>query len=199
MKYIIALIFAFVLSMNAQTNISKISLDLGIIKNYQYDIGNDKLYSFYPELKIGGEFITKSLEWDLFTSYWNDGITDAFQIRDAATYSYSSLTFGSKVYFYPDKIIDDFFIPLYLTAGISYHKVYEKYVGGSDYVGHHKNDSRFKLITIDVGIGIYFQIFERLKLRIDTNVFIPFKDDDRLYNYGKNETLKLGFDYYFGN
>ena len=72
--------------MNAQTNISRISIDLGIIRNYQYDFGNDKLYAFYPEIKIGGKFITNYSEWEFFTSYWNDGIDEVFNIKDAATF-----------------------------------------------------------------------------------------------------------------
>ncbi|MCL4551760.1 MAG: hypothetical protein M1495_24695 [Bacteroidetes bacterium] len=199
MKYVITIILTFVLSMNAQTNISRVSIDLGIIRNYQYDFGNDKLYAFYPEVKICGQFLTNYSEWEFFTSYWTDGIVKVFNVRDAATYSYSSVVVGSKLYFSPSKILEEFPLPIYLTSGISYHKVNEKYIGGSDYIGDHRNDNSFQLLTFDIGVGIYFNIIEKLRLRFDTNVFIPFKGEDRLYNYGRNGVLKVGFDYIFNN
>ena len=199
MKYVTTIILTFVLSLNAQTNISRISIDFGIIRNYQNDFGNDKLYAFYPEVKIGGQLLTKYFEWELFTSYWGDGVTNAFQLKYAATYSYNNITVGSKLCFYPCKVFEDFFWPLYLTSGISYHNVNEKYIGGSDFVGNHKNSNTFRLVTFDIGIGVYLQALEKLRFRIDTIAFIPFKDDNRLYNFGKVGTVKLGFDYFFNN
>lgn len=195
LKYVLVAVLVFVFSINAQTNISKLSIDLGIIKNYQNDFGNEKLYAFYPELKVGGQFLHRSLEWELYTSYWTDGITEAFQIRDAATYSFSSQIIGSKLSFYPSEIVDDFFWPIFLTSGISYRKINEKYVGGSDFVGNHIENNSSHLITIDVGGGVYIQMLEKLRLRIETNIFIPLKEDYRLYNHGMNGTLKIGFDY----
>ena len=197
LKYVFVSVSLFVFSINAQTNISKLSIDLGVIKNYQNDFGNEKLYAFYPELKAGGQFIHRSLEWELYTSYWTDGITEAFQIRDAATYSYSSQIFGSKLSFYPSEIVDELFWPIFLTSGISYRKINEKYIGGSDFVGNHIENNSSYLITFDIGCGVYFQMLEKLRMRIETNIFIPMKEDDKLYNHGMNGTLKIGFDYLF--
>ena len=187
------------MSINAQINISRVSIDLGIIRNYQYDFGNDKLYAFYPEVKIGGQFLTNYSEWEFFTSYWNDGIDEVFNITDAATYSYSSFIVGSRLYFYPNRILQNFPIPIYFTSGLSYHKVYEQYIGGGDFVGNHRNDNSFDLLTFNLGFGVYFNLIDKLRLRIDTNAFIPFKRNDIIYNFGTNGTIKLGFDYFFNN
>lgn len=197
LKYLFFVALAFVLTTKAQTNISKLSIDLGIIKNYQNHFGNEKLYAFYPELKVGGQFLHRSIEWELYASYWTDGITDAFQIRDAATYSYSSQILGGKFSFYPFEIDDDFFWPIFITSGISYRSINQKYVGGSDFVGNHIENNSSQLITFDIGCGVYLQTFEKLRLRIETNIFIPLKEDSRLYNHGMNGTFKIGFDYLF--
>lgn len=199
MKYVTIIILTFVLSLNAQTNISRISIDFGIIRNYQNDFGNDKLYAFYPEVKIGGQFLTNYSEWEFFTSYWNEGIDQVFNVRDAATYSYSSFIIGSKLYLYPSLILQKFPLPFYFTSGLSYHKVYEKYIGGSDFVGNHRNDNSFELLTFNLGFGLYINLIDKLRLRIDTNAFIPFKKNDIIYNYCTNGTVKLGFDYFFNN
>jgi len=196
-KNILAIFLCFSFFANAQTNFSRVSVDLGIIRNYQYNIGNNKIYSFYPELKFGGNFLTNCLEWELFSSYWGDGITDAFSIRDAATYSYSSAVFGGKFCFYPKEIVEDFFWPFYLSAGISYRKINEKYVGGSDYAGNYRENNSFNLMTYDIGFGVYFAVFEKVRLRIDSNICIPFKENDKLSNGGGNGVIKLGADYLF--
>jgi hypothetical protein len=75
--------------------------------------------------------------------------------------------------------------------------VYEKYIGGSDFVGNHRNDNSLELFTVNLGLGLCFNLIDELRIRIDTNVYIPLKDEDRLYNYGRNGTVKLGFDYFF--
>ncbi len=197
LEFVIAAVLAFVFSMNAQTNISSVSIDLGVIRNYQSNFGNDKLYAFYPAVNVGGQFFANYLEWEFFASYWSDGISKVFNVRDAATYSYSSVVFGSQLYLYPSKILEEFPLPIYLTSGISYNKINEKYIGGSDFVGNHNEDNSFQLMTFDIGLGIYFPILEKIRLRIDANICIPFKKDDRLYNQGRNGTLKFGFDYFF--
>ena len=197
MKYVIAFILTFMLSVNAQTNISRLSIDLGIIGNYQDGFGNNKVYAFYPEVKIGGQFLTNYSEWEFFTSYWNDGIDEVFNVRDAATYSYSSFIVGSKLYFYPRRILQNFPLPIYFTSGLSYHKVYEKYIGGSDFVGNYRNDNSFELLTFNFGLGLYFNLIDNLRIRIDTNVFIPFRKNYIIFNYGSNGTVKLGFDYFY--
>lgn len=196
-KSIIAIFLCFSFSLNAQTSFSRVSVDLGIIRNYQYNIDDNKIYSFYPELKIGGNFLTNYLEWELYTSYWDDGIKEAFNVRDAVTYSYSSFVLGNKFCFFPKEIIEDFFWPFYLSAGISYRKINEKYVGGSDYTGNYRENNTSNLITYDIGFGVYFAVFEKVRLRIDSNICFPFKENDRLYNDGKNGTIKLGADYLF--
>ncbi len=65
------LIFLFLLLVSfqlfAQINLSKVSVDVGLISNPQNEVGNKgKSYSLYPELHLGGNLFTEYFQWDAY-------------------------------------------------------------------------------------------------------------------------------------
>ena len=177
---------------SAQTDISQLSLDLGYVNNYQSSFGNNKTLAFAPEVKLGGNFIKKFFEWDFAVSYWDDGIDEILNIQDAPTYSFSSAIISLRLNYYPVEV----YIPIHFIAGLSTRFVNEKYIGGEDMGGYHRDDNSFILYTIDLGAGLEYKINETFRIRCDVVAFIPFKEKSRLYNEGYGGSLKIGLDYF---
>ncbi len=183
--------------MSAQINISKISADLGLIRNMQYPTSNEvSSYTLYPELHIGGSIIGKFLEWDVYWGYWNDGVKEPFNIRDAWTFSYSSNLIGTRIYFYPQDAFDDIVFPFKLAAGLSYHFVNMHYVGGTDYVGNIGKDSSIRFLTLDIGLGLDFNIIEKISLGIEGNLYFR-TDISSPANSDGLSSLKMALTYSF--
>lgn len=182
---------------SAQPDISRATVSFGRIKNYQSDFGSDKEYAFYPEIALGGKLADSFLEWEIFGSYWTDGISEVFSVMDAATYSYSSAVFGARSNVMIFDLLKNFPLPVYGTAGISFHKIYEKYIGGSDLTGRHRADNSINQFTYDFGLGFDFELSRDLRLRIDAIIFTPFKPNTNLQNGGTCGVVKLNLDYCF--
>ena len=182
---------------SAQINISKISADIGLIRNMQYATSNEvSRYTLYPELHIGGSLFKKFLEWDLYWGYWNDGVKEEFSIRDGWTFSYSSNLVGTRIYFYPQDAIDDIVFPFKLAAGVSYHFVNMHYVGGTDYVGNIGNDSSIRFLTFDIGLGIDINIIEKISIGIEGDLYFR-TDISNSANSDDFSSLKMGLTYRF--
>lgn len=176
----------------AQTNISRVSLDMGIERNYQSDLGNDDFFAFSPGVKLGGTFIFDYLEWDLGLSYWNDGIHKEFPITDTPTYSYSSSNLGIHLNYFTQKLI----IPLHFISGVSTRLVREKHVGGGNYFGSYRNDNSFLLNTLDFGAGLNVNVTTNVRIRLDGLLSMPFAKKYVLDSGGRGSSLKIGIDYF---
>ena len=110
--FLILLFFGTTILTQAQSDISRISLDLGYITGYQITIGDTNDFQFAPELKIGGKLVKKYFEWDFGISYWDDGIDSLLNVSDAATYSYSSTILGLHLSYFPP----DAFVPVHFRT-----------------------------------------------------------------------------------
>jgi opacity protein-like surface antigen len=193
---IIFFVSIFIQQICAQINISTISFDCGLKRNYQLSaLERIKHYHFYPEIQFGGDFFSNYTEWKLGLGFSNDTIDEQFPIKDYATYSYSSYDLGWNISVYPQKIAIGFPIPLYLLGGFSYHFISEKYIGGVDFNGFHRNDNSSRLSTIDVGFGLSYKIIEKLRVRLEGKFYFPLIKNSILESDGQTSTLKSGVDY----
>lgn len=178
---------------SAQTDLVKLSIDLGIAQNYQPDSDDKKTYTISPEIKLGGAFISNQFEWDAGLSYWWDGIRKEIKATDIETYSYSNLSLGLRLNYLPKERI----IPIHFISGLSARLVRENYIGGEDYGGNYRNDNVFMLYTLDIGAGIDVKISDNVKIRADGIFFIPVIKKELLDSGGSGSSFKIGFDYYF--
>jgi len=176
----------------AQTDISRVSVELGAVRNYQSSFIMDKLYSFSPGIKLGGRFIENYLEWDFSISYWDDGVNDLLPISDGFTFSYSSTILSAALNYYPEKVA----IPIHFISGLSTRFVNRKYIGGEDMGGNIGKSSSFILYTLDFGAGLNFTITKTIRIRGDVLLFMPFNKKDFLFEKGWGGSAKLGMDYF---
>jgi len=200
-KIFITLITLLIVSfrpLSAQINFSKVSVDIWVKQNYKtYHFDNTNQFLFYPELQIGGKFIHDYLEWNINGGYWNDGIDEPFPVMDHMTYTYSSIIVGGYISFYPEKLSEKFIFPIHLLTGFSHHFISEKYVGGEDFTGSHRNNNFFGLFTIDLGLGVNFNLIDRIRIRLEGIVYFPLDKNQYTENYGSSSSFKIGFDYMF--
>lgn len=193
MKILLILFGLTVSTIFAQTNISKVSLEAGYVRNYQSDFGNNNLFTISPGIKIGGEFITDAFEWDLSLSYWHDGIDQVIPVADQATYSYNSTNIELHLNYFPTDII----IPIHFITGFSTRFINEKYIGGSYLSGSHRNDNSFPMFSFDFGTGLNFEIEDIIRMRCDLLVFMPLSTTEILPTKGWSSNIKIGIDYKF--
>ena len=183
------LILLVPLSIRSQVDISRLSLDFGIARNYQF--GGDHLYSLYPEIKLGGKFYSEILEWEILLGYWDDGITkELSQIMDHTTFSHSNLTFGSKFYFLPGRLK----FHLFLSGGFSYKYVYKKYIGGGFSMG---KDSEIHLLSMDLGVGFRYTANPKIRIRTELNAHLSILGNIGHLSEYSNGSIKIGLDYFF--
>ena len=124
-----------------------VSVQGGVIRNFQNENEGQPLHAFYPEVQIASRPFPLvrgiSLQGGLHWGYWDDGvrehkreITPSFGLCGPpeeppcvlTTYSQSSHIVGSRFYVVPTQIP---FVSLSLFSGLSWHFVSDDYVGGS--------------------------------------------------------------------
>ena len=191
-------IVIFILPVSAQTNISKLSADIGLKQN-THSAANDESnkYIIYPEIQIGGKFIAMYLEWDIGWSYQDDGQNEPLPVADYITYSYSSHNVGAHISFYPQNLSETFSIPLHLITGFSYQFESRQYVGGYDFTGSSGTNDSYGISTLDLGIGLNYNLMNNLRVRLDGIVYFQFLEDENIGTKNNSSSLKLGFDYLF--
>ncbi len=129
--------------------------------------------------------------------YWNDGVKEPFKIMDAATYSLSGNLIGSRIYFYPQNVIDEFILPFKFGVGLSYHFMKSHYVGGIDYAGNHRDDSYARFVTFDLSVGADINIIEALSFGLEGDLYFPSKPVNDFYDITSLSSIKLGLTYNF--
>ncbi|MDF1612696.1 hypothetical protein [Stygiobacter electus] len=175
LKYYLSLAILFILFSNiiyGQMNISKVSLGIGVVNNFQGQSWTDKLNSINYELSIGGKFVLNSFEWDIHLGYTNDGIKEAFNFPEYITYSYSNISFGSRVIFFIKDLENNFPIPLSLILGVSTNFISKKYIGGMRYDESIGQSTSFNYLTYELGTGVTF--YKNDVVRIFSNYSMYF-------------------------
>ncbi|MGE5680091.1 MAG: hypothetical protein ACM34K_04345 [Bacillota bacterium] len=178
----------------AQINITYLTLNAGIIKNQQQDIGGANQFAFYPEIGIGGPFYNYYLEWRLNFGFWDDGIRDPLNVMDMPTYSHNSIILGGKIIFLPQNAMEHFPLPVHLMLGFSYHYLGEKYIGGEGVDGKHRPPHDYKVPALDLGAGINVKASKSLRFRLETDAYIPVIKSNKFPLGGSSSSLTLGVD-----
>lgn len=194
-KKLVLLILLSSFAAYAQVNISKVGFSAGLVGSYHYDFENTSGPALYLELKTGGIFFEEYFEWELHTGFWDDGINEPHPIADHITYSYSSLIVGTRIIYFPQKGLKKFPIPIHFIGGFSTRLIDKDYVGGFDLSGNEGNNKSFTLLTADFGVGINYELFNKLRLHSEFEFYLPINGNQSLKNNGANGLIKFGIDY----
>lgn len=178
----------------AQVNVSSVTARLGVIRTLQDEIGGGgHQWSLYPELQLGGQFLTPSLSWGVSWGYWADGVDQTVDnVVDMATYSQRGHIFILRAAFEPQKAAPHWPIPLEIFAGVAKHIIFSRHIGGSDYTGGHIEDATYHSTTPYGGLSLAFPLSAKLQIEAEAAQFFPFKGD-AFYDLQKNRRdFKLG-------
>jgi hypothetical protein len=162
----------------AQVDISSVTARAGVIRTQWNDASPfpDYLWSFYPELEIGGHFMEPYLTWGISWGYWSDGIDRALPVADMVTYSESGHLVAARIGFQPQVLDHHWPVPVKIFAGITGHFMKSKYVGGTDLTGRAGTNSTDQATTAFFGLGLSIPVVPHINLEAEALQFVPFGD-----------------------
>jgi hypothetical protein len=180
----------------SQVDISSVTVRLGAIRTLWIDITPypGHMWSVYPELEIGGQFIVPCLAWGASWGYWSDGIDKAIPIPDMTTESSSSHIVAARIGFQPQRLDNHWPIPVEIFTGVAQHFIKQKHIGGSHYFGEGGNTSSETSATPFAGFGFSIAISTCLRVKAEALQFLPIggRPIDELQKYRRAITLGVG-------
>lgn len=182
--------------LRAQVTISKVSIDAGIMNNPQLGMGSVPRFAFYPEAGLGGLLYVNYIEWGVSLGYWGDGVNTPSKIMDQVTYSFNSLILKSDLRFFPANAFEHFRIPVHLITGLSIHGLTREYIGGEDFSGSHLPSQSYNILAFDLGLGLNMKISSIMRLRAESEFYIPLSRSHTFFDHSSSSSMKLGIDYF---
>ncbi len=195
-KLTIVLLALLTPALRAQRFAPIVAVKLGAVRNLQERSFKDlPHYSFYPELQLEHKLF--GLEHDsliffsaIYGSFWDDGIDKASSgCRDCDTYSTSEQTLGMRIGILLAKFP---FLPLGFYAGYAQRHISFEYVGGTSINGASGYDFKFKLHTLEAGVLVKPQLFQRWHLVGEVQRLFPLDHHRHLILPSRRWIFKLG-------
>lgn len=180
----------------AQINISSVSINGGVIKNFTQEELESNEFTFYPEISIGGQLFIKSIYWQISYGYWDDGIKKELKdFRFYSTFNFISNVVSSRLLFDLSNVDGSFYIPFKIISGISYHnlKAQLKFPRGAPYEFIIEKFEK-QIYYGDIGIESFLCIYGKLFFNLRYINFIPL-NEKRFYKDIKRYLITGGVEY----
>lgn len=192
---VLTLSFVGVTRTYAQISLNTLSANVGTIRTLfpNYSPYEDYQYSFYPELQVGGDFLTPSIQWIVCWGYWMDGVKKAFPVADMVTYSYSSHLLGARFNIFPGKLLPHWPLPVGVFTGLAHHFISGKYVGGFGLDGRPGRDFTRSGNTFEAGINAELEALGPIAVRGEIHQLFPLGNEwlDRMQKNRRAYTVGL--------
>ncbi len=177
----------------AQVDISFTSVRAGAIRTQSLDFqGEGYLWSFYPELQVGGQLFRPYLFWAATWGYWSDGINEPLPIYDFVTYSQRGHILTARIGVRPRVLAPHLPIPISFFVGVAQHISWTTYIGGTDLGGHHGTNSTDRTTSGLFGLDISVPIVAHLNLDAEGLQFVPFGNNPIDYVQKNRRAFTLG-------
>jgi hypothetical protein len=179
----------------AQPSVTGLSLNIGIIQNFNTPQFYGSDYIPYYEIQLNGSLVKPFLRWGVYFSYWDDGVDRAFPVTDYQTYSFNGKNAGVRMYLDAPQI-NFIGLPLRFSffGGVSHSFISSKYIGGTNFVGQTGNDYSADLNNAEFGIGLDTRLFKAISLFGEAERFIVLNPVNTTYARDKN-AFTFGFVY----
>ena len=226
LRYTLLLAVSLLLISSASSQPARLNVSVqgGVIRNFQHEDWKQSRYTFYPEVQIASQpfSITRgiSLQGGLRWGYWDDGVREHKGDISFVTYSHSSHIAGVRFYVVSTHIP---LVSLSLFSGLSSHFVSGDYVGGSDlcisihipacelfdpstpppdiypysvggYWGRNYHE-RFR--TLEVGLRVAVPLGNRLAVNTEVQKYIHRSIVERISHTKNRFVYKLGLSFGF--
>lgn len=200
--FMISLVVFYMTSFNknySQSDLHSIGVDFGTIHSvdpYSDSIVDDLL--LFPEVFVGGDFITSNFNWKVSLGYWNDGVNEP-RYSDVSNFSYSSFVCNAElIYLTPDSN-PKHSAPLRVLTGLSYHYIAGEDMGLYESETIPKNNFTDNLFYFNTGLELhiflksYFSLFTKGILFLQLN-----KNKEDIYTSPRFQ-LSLGLNFRFNS
>ncbi len=180
---------------SSQVDVSTFSVRAGIIRTEWLDNGlaDGHLWSFYPEVEVGGRFIMPFLSWGVSWGYWSDGINQALPYADFVTYSRQAHIVSGNIGLRIQSAAPHFPVPLEVFVGASQHFSKVSYIGGTDLAGRAGTGSTQQTTTGLVGVALSVPVIAPLELTAQVFQVIPLGSNALDHLQSGRRAFLLGF------
>jgi hypothetical protein len=182
--------FLIPISTLAQVDLSRVTLRAGAIRTQSpYE---DHLWSFYPEVEVGGHFIAAYLSWGASWGYWSDGIDEPLPFMDMVTYSQKGHILAARLGFWPQLLDNHWPIPITVFVGVARQFTKTTYVGGFGLAGNRGQNSSDQLTMVFVGAGLSVPIVSHLIVEAEALQYVAVGDGPFAYAQKNRRAFKCG-------
>jgi hypothetical protein len=159
----------------AQITLNSAGVSAGVIDRLESTPSGANVV-FYPEVQVGGRFISPFLEWSAACGYWNDRISGV-QGSDYEQYSAQGLILSGRVIFVPQLADANWVLPVAVIGGISHHFISEKFIGGSSWVSGGHRDGAYSTNALEGGLRVFLNVTNSIQLRAEGVTSLGLGDD----------------------
>ncbi|HTK82873.1 MAG TPA: hypothetical protein VL633_11315 [Bacteroidota bacterium] len=180
-KYLLLILLLFLLTSGVA--FSQVSVGYAEFAAGGIDAFHTSGFVIYSSVEIGGQFFLPYLEWSGYWGHWADNIAENQFIDPAMVSSYGH-NLGTRVTFYPGKLIDHWVLPIGLFGGISHQFIATNY---TDPQGYYPD---YQMLTatnsIETGINAHVDVASSLQLCLQAERFfvLPGMRNRQAYTAG---------------
>lgn len=161
---IVMVFFVLAAHLYAQSNLSEVSIKVGLIRNYQESMGepNNNSYSFLPEIELGGDFFLKNTKWGVSLGYW-DNQAEPNIWRDYFPNSYQAIIVTPRFYYTFSSIFHvSQRLAVSIFAGLSYQAINTSPFYPHDIYGNKVEDKTDIIVEPIFGTQFGYMLYNHL-------------------------------------
>ena len=156
-----------------QVDVSVISARAGAIRSESITSHGNYLWSFYPEIEVGGRLFAQYLSWGISWGYWTDGPVEVEPAVDFVQYSGHGHILSGRVGIRIQSIATHFPIPLTISAGVAHIFSESAYVGeGPPWIGLARYTEQTTVGLL--GLAVPVPVSSKMEVTAQVVQFLPF-------------------------
>ena len=169
-------LLAFALTHNqciSQVDVSFATVRAGAIRSESINPHHNYLWSFYPEIEVGGRLFTEYLSWGVSWGYWTDGKVETEYVPDFVQYSGRGHVLSARASIRIQSVAAHFPIPFVVSAGAAHIFSESEYVGeGAPWIGSARYTEQTTLGLI--GLAVAVRVSSKTEASAQATQFLPF-------------------------
>jgi hypothetical protein len=156
-----------------QVDVSVISARAGAIRSESMTSHGNYLWSFYPEIEVGGRLFAQYLSWGIYWGYWTDGTVQAEYVPDSVQYSGHGHVLSARASIKIQSITAHFPVPITFSAGVAHIFSESAYVEeGSPWIGLARYTEQTTVGLL--GLAVAVPVSSKMEVSAQVVQFLPF-------------------------
>jgi hypothetical protein len=192
-------LLAFALMHNqcvSQIDASFATVRAGAIRSQSINSHHSYLWSFYPEIEVGGKLFTEYLTWGVTWGYWTDGKMEAEYVPDFFQYSGRGHVVSARANIKIQSVAAHFPIPLVVSAGAAHIFSESEYVGeGAPWIGRARYTEETTVGLI--GLAVVVRVWSTTEVSAQAIQFLPFGEKRVDWPQENRRAFTLGLTFFW--